>query len=110
MAAGCGLAIMRLHICRKSEGQNSIGPNGVDDQSTLLANCIWLGRLSDRGSLVQSKKPISRGMPSNGSSPPAKMAPRLLSLMMDVSSSKDLFKSMFNRDCKPLLKPEGSGC
>ena len=105
MAAGCGLAIMRLHICRKSEDQYSIGPNGVDDQSTLLANWIWRGRLSERGSRVQSKKPISRGMLPKGSMSPAAMSSRFT---MDGSSFTDLFRSMFSRACKPLLRPEDS--
>jgi len=38
MAAGCGLATIRLHIWRRSEDQYSIGPSGVAAQSTLRAN------------------------------------------------------------------------
>ena len=53
------ITIMRLHICRRSGDQSSIGPIAVEAQSTESANCICGGRLSEIGRRVQSKKPIS---------------------------------------------------
>lgn len=51
--------MIRLHMPRKSFDQNSMGPSGVDAQSTERANCICRGSEGDMGSRVQSKKPTS---------------------------------------------------
>jgi len=40
MAAGCGLAMIRLHMPSKSADQDSIGPKLVVAQSTPWANCV----------------------------------------------------------------------
>lgn len=46
-------------MARKSLDQYSIGPNGVDAQSTERAKRMWPGSEGEMASLVQSKKPMS---------------------------------------------------
>jgi hypothetical protein len=48
----------RLHIALKSNVQFSIGPRGVEAQSTLRANWICRGRAADMGIRVQSKEEL----------------------------------------------------
>jgi hypothetical protein len=49
----------RLHMALKSKDQFSMGPSGVEAQSTLRANCICLGRAADIGRRVQSNEEFS---------------------------------------------------
>ena len=57
---------MRLHICRRSPDQVSIGPKAVEAQSILRANCMWLGIESEVGNRVQSKEGASEATSSIG--------------------------------------------
>jgi hypothetical protein len=43
----------------KSKAQFSMGPRGVEAQSTLRANWICLGRAADNGKRVQSNEELS---------------------------------------------------
>lgn len=61
IAAGWGLAIIKLHICLRSELQFSIGPNEVFAQSIDLAKRICAGIESVIGNRVQSKEGESAG-------------------------------------------------
>src|SRR2546423_12661786 len=51
----------RLHITRKSADHVSMGPSGVEAQSTVLANLTWPGPIDSGGSRVQSKTFCSTG-------------------------------------------------
>jgi len=51
--------MMRLHMALRSFDQYSMGPSGVDAQSTERAKRIWRGSEGEMASLVQSKKPMS---------------------------------------------------
>lgn len=53
--------MIRLHICRKSELQNSIGPSEVCDQSIDLAKRMCCGIESVIGRRVQSNEGASVG-------------------------------------------------
>lgn len=81
---------MRLHICLRSEGHDSIGPKLVAAQSIPRANLIWQGRSSVSGSLVQSKKPTSWEPVGNVSTLLAADAPRTHSLLKESYLSDDI--------------------
>jgi hypothetical protein len=55
MDAGCGEAMIRLHICRRSAFHVSMGPRLVAAQSMLLAKRMCGGIESVIGNRVQSK-------------------------------------------------------
>ena len=62
IAAGCGEAMMRLHIWRRSGPQLSIGPKEVEAQSMERANWMCGGIASVIGNLVQSKLGVATGV------------------------------------------------